>query len=43
MNGCGCVVALAVLVAAFYFGPWAVVGWVLVVLIVIAIANFFGD
>ncbi len=43
MNGCGCVVALAVLVAAFFFGPWAVIGWVLVVVIVMAIAGALSD
>ena len=43
LSVCGCLVALAALVAAFYFGPVAVVGWVVVVAIVLGIASVVRD
>jgi len=37
--GCGVLVAAVVLVLAFQFGPWAVLGWILVVLVALAVVG----
>jgi hypothetical protein len=37
--GCGCLVAIVILICAFFFGPWAVLGWIGIVVVIALIWN----
>jgi hypothetical protein len=42
-KGCGCLIAIALILCAASFGAWVVIGWIFVIAIVIAILGaMFG-